>query len=104
MMQITTPFFPDYIVMDVIDNGHTTIHQRSYLYIYLLTCLTSWSFQIGVTMTKMDQLPPSISEACMDEMSFIVYSLPVHELINSDLLGAFQKKGVSNVYIMIAYI
>ncbi|XP_052714304.1 ribonuclease P protein subunit p40-like isoform X1 [Crassostrea angulata] len=48
---------------------------------------------IGVTMTKMDQLPPSISEACMDEMSFIVYSLPVHELINSDLLGAFQKKG-----------
>lgn len=55
-------------------------------------------------MTKMDQLPPSISEACMDEMSFIVYSLPVYELINSDLLGAFQKKGVSNVYIMIAYI
>lgn len=39
----------------------------------------------------------------MDEMSFIVYSLPVYELINSDLLGAFQKKGVSNVYNMIVY-
>lgn len=54
-------------------------------------------------MTNMDQLPPSISEACMDETSFIVYNLPVYELINSDLLGAFQMKGMSNVYILIVY-
>ncbi|XP_022344044.2 ribonuclease P protein subunit p40-like isoform X1 [Crassostrea virginica] len=52
---------------------------------------------IGVTMTNMEKMPSSITEACTKEISHIVYSLPVYEMINPDLLGAFQKKGSLNM-------
>ena len=45
-------------------------------------------------MTNMEKMPSSITEACTKEISHIVYSLPVYEMINPDLLGAFQKKGI----------
>ncbi|XP_056017147.1 ribonuclease P protein subunit p40-like isoform X1 [Ostrea edulis] len=56
-----------------------------------------WDIQtrikIGVTMTGMDMLPPNIEKPCKTALSYIVYNLPVHELINPDLIGAFQRKG-----------
>jgi hypothetical protein len=51
-------------------------------------------FQIGVTITGLESLPPNIQDSCKSVSSFIVHDLPVHELINPDLIGAFQRKGI----------
>ncbi|XP_062607429.1 ribonuclease P protein subunit p40-like [Saccostrea cucullata] len=48
---------------------------------------------IGITITQQETFPSDIREICLAEISYIVYNLPVHELISPDLLGAFQKKG-----------
>ncbi|XP_061197006.1 ribonuclease P protein subunit p40-like [Saccostrea echinata] len=55
--------------------------------------LSYMKHSIGVTITHLETFPSNIIEICEDELSYIVYNLPVHELINPDLLGAFQQKG-----------